>query len=65
MEIITNQESSLLVKVNDDFTKWWYDEGSMIAPDEDMDCEEFAKSIAKIAWSNGAFKALSTKGDER
>ena len=40
-----------------DFQKWWSEEGSSVRPREGDDFEEFARSIAEIAWSNGAQKA--------
>jgi hypothetical protein len=38
------------------FEKWWDEEGSA-APKHRLDCEEHCYQIAKIAWSNGAYKA--------
>ena len=38
------------------FEKWWDEEGST-APKHRLDCEEHCYQIAKIAWSNGAYKA--------
>jgi len=38
------------------FEKWWDEEGST-APKHRFDCEEHCYQIAKIAWSNGAYKA--------
>jgi hypothetical protein len=40
------------------FEKWWDEEGST-APKHRLDCEEHCYQIAKIAWSNGAYKAHS------
>lgn len=41
------------------FDTWWHQEGSGIIPNDipndKEDMEEFAKRIAKIAWSNGAY----------
>jgi hypothetical protein len=37
------------------FEKWWSEEGSAMLPTRDEDTEEFAKRIARIAWSNGGY----------
>ena len=37
------------------FDTWWHQEGSGIIPNDKEDMEEFAKRIAKIAWSNGEY----------
>jgi hypothetical protein len=37
------------------FETWWRDEGSAMRPMPDEDVEEFARRIAGIAWSNGAY----------
>jgi len=37
------------------FEKWWSEEGSAMRPMATEDVEEFAKRIAMIAWSNGAY----------
>jgi len=39
------------------FEKWWNEEGSAMRPTGDEDTEEFAKRIARIAWSNGGYVA--------
>lgn len=41
------------------YRKWWDQEGSAMRPEPQEDLEEFAHRVTRIAWSNGAFTALS------
>ena len=57
-------------KINDDFERWWHNEGSGMRPingkyrgeSRSEDTEEFVHRVCRIAWMNGAHKA---KEDER
>lgn len=39
-----------------DFDVWWRDEGSGIVPLPEHDMAQHAERVARIAWSNGAYK---------
>lgn len=39
--------------------RWWDFEGSEMRPHPSGNAEEFARSITKIAWENGAYKCLA------
>jgi hypothetical protein len=39
------------------FDRWWYEEGSGIAPEEGEEPESHACRVARIAWLNGAYCA--------
>jgi hypothetical protein len=47
-----------------DYELWWYNEGSAIRPIDGHDHEEHAERVCKIAWENGAFKALEPRQGE-
>jgi hypothetical protein len=40
------------------FKAWWYSEGSQ-PPYTHHDCEEHRMRMCKIAWANGAYKAIA------
>ena len=46
-------------KLEREFELWWYNEGSGVRPSQDEDVEEFTKRIAKFAWFNGNYKAVT------
>jgi len=46
------------------FDRWWDEEGSGMRPMPTEDVEQFAKRIAMIAWSNGAYKAVAQPKQE-
>ena len=52
--------------MNEQFKKWWDEEGSGMRPKKSEDLEEFMKRITEIAWSNGEYCATNQalKGDE-
>jgi hypothetical protein len=37
------------------FDRWWFNEGSGMAPMPDEDQAQHVKRIARIAWHNGAY----------
>ena len=37
------------------YQQWWDTEGSAMRPHNNEDCEEFARRMTKIAWSNAKF----------
>lgn len=51
--------------IEDAFWTWWDNEGSAMFPDHGEDFSEFAERIARIAWTNGAFKGAKFAQDER
>jgi len=54
-----------LTSVEEDFEEWW--EGEVSEKDKDMSCEEYAKTLAKVAWMNGSYKIIDyilKKADE-
>lgn len=44
-----------------EFERWWDEEGSGMCPLPGEDAETHVKRVCKIAWDNGAFKALETR----
>lgn len=44
-------EDNLKLKMQ--YEKWWDTEGSKMKPEENEDCEEFARRVCHIAWMNG------------
>ena len=52
---MTEQQTQLL---DEAFDRWWFNEGSGMPPLPDQDHEEHTKSIARIAWHNGAYVKL-------
>lgn len=40
---------------DEDFKKWWFNEGSQ-PPYTHHDCEEHTMRMCEIAWANGAYK---------
>lgn len=45
-------------KIDAEFRAWWNDEGSGLCPLPDEDAETHVRRVSKIAWANGAFKAI-------
>lgn len=52
---VTKQQAQLL---DEAFDQWWHNEGSGMPPTQKQDHEEHVKSIARIAWHNGAYVKL-------
>lgn len=48
-----------------DFETWWRNEGSGMPPLSGEDAEAHVHRICKIAWLNGAFKAVESVKNEQ